>query len=211
MNRTRRAFLDMAASATELVERSEVAERWDGPGASLGMTVGAVASHLVGSGIEMPLRALHGEDPPGDRALDPSRFFSGQTLDLDHEQHRQVRDRALDAAGRGVAFWRAAAHAALDELAVRLVDEPETRRVVVLERFHMRLDDLLVTRLVELIAHSDDLAASIGVPTPDPASDAVEIFSTCLVNVARRRHGDTAVVRALSRGDRAPAGVFPVF
>jgi Mycothiol maleylpyruvate isomerase N-terminal domain len=211
VNRTRQAFLAMAAAAADLVDQPEVAERWDEPGASVGMTVGAVAAHLVGSGIEMPLRCLDGEEPPGERALDPSRFFSGQTLDLDHEQHRQVRDRALEGADRGVEVWRAAARSSLRELARRLPDESEARRVVVLERFFMRFDDVLVTRIVELIAHSDDLAASVGVPTPEAPADAVDIFSSCLVNVARRRHGDLAVVRTLARGDRAPAGVFPVF
>jgi hypothetical protein len=211
VNRTRRAFLDASAAAAELVDRPEVAERWDAPGASIGMTVGAVAAHLVSSGIQMPLPCLDEEEPPGERALDPSRFFSGQTLDLAHEQHQQVRDRALGQADLGVEFWRGAARSSLGELSERLAAAPEGRRVVALGRFHMALDDLLVTRLVELIAHGDDLAVSVGLPTPDFSADAVELFSGCLVNVARRRQGDLAVIRTLARGDRAPEGVFPVF
>jgi hypothetical protein len=211
VNRTRQAFLDASAAAADLVDRPEVEERWLTPGASIGMTVGAVAAHLVSSGIQMPLPCMDEEEPPGDRSLDPSRFFSGQTLDLSHEQHQQVRDRALAQADLGVAHWREMARSSLRELTERLAAAPEGRRVVALGRFDMALDDLLVTRLVELIAHGDDLAVSLGLGTPAFSPDAVELFSGCLVKVARRRQGDLAVIRTLARGDRAPAGVFPVF
>jgi hypothetical protein len=55
---------------------------------------------------------------------------------------------------------------------------------------------------VELVVHADDLAASVGVePTPpQPAATAVAI--DVLVGVARVRHGDMAVLRALARRER---------
>jgi hypothetical protein len=65
----------------------------------------------------------------------------------------------------------------------------------------MRLDDYLETRLVELVVHDDDLATSVDVPTELPG-EALELAIDHLVAVARFRHGDLAVVRALARRER---------
>jgi Mycothiol maleylpyruvate isomerase N-terminal domain len=211
MNQTRTSFLEAAEVAVELVRRPEVADRWSEPGASEGMTVGAVAAHLVSSGIEMLVPLLELEGPPGTRVLEPSRYFSGQSLDLDHEGHHDVRQRAEAGARRGAAALAADAAAAVTGLALRLSEQPEGRRVLVLGAFDMTLDGFLVTRLVELLAHTDDLAASAGMATPDLPPVAVALVVTCLTDVARRRHGDIAVLRTLARRERSTEGVFPVF
>jgi hypothetical protein len=211
MNQTRTSFLEAAEVAVELLRRPEVASRWSEPGASTGMTVGAVAAHLVSSGIEMLVPLLEVEGPPGTRVLEPSRYYSGQSLDLDHEGHHDVRQRARAGAGRGAAALAADAAAAVTGLTVRLSEQPEGRRVLVLGAFDMTLDGFLVTRLVELLAHTDDLAASAGVATPELPPGAVALVVTCLTDVARRRHGDIAVLRTLARQERSTAGVFPVF
>ena len=68
--------------------------------------------------------------------------------------------------------------------------------------------DLLVTRMMEIVVHADDLAASVGLPTPEfPDDGASPRCSACspaspYAGTARRR-----VVRALSRPQRAPASV----
>jgi hypothetical protein len=211
MNKVRTAYVQSAGVAATLVGRPEIATHWTDPGASSGMTVGATAAHLVGSGIEMLVPYLEEEGPPGTRTLEPSRYFSGQSLDLDHEGHQQVREKADSGSRRGAAPLAADAVAAVSRLAVRLAEQPEDRRVLVLGSFDMTLDGFLITRLVELLAHTDDLAASAGVPTPDLPPDAVSLVVTCLTDVARRRHGDIAVLRTLARRERSPAGVFPVF
>jgi hypothetical protein len=211
MNPTRTAYLEAAEAAAELVALPEVAARWDDPGESQGMTVGGLAAHLVGSGIEMLVPILEGADPPGTRVLDPSRYFSGQSLDLSHEGHQDVRERADEGSRRGATNLAADAAAAVAGLSTRLGQETERRRVVVLGKFDMTLDGFLVTRLVELLAHADDLAASAGVPTPDPPPEAVKLVTSCLTDVARRRHGDLAVIRTMARGERSVDGVFPVF
>ncbi|MFP5331913.1 MAG: hypothetical protein ACLGHX_06115 [Acidimicrobiia bacterium] len=64
------------------------------------------------------------------------------------------------------------------------------------------LDDYLVTRLVELIVHSDDLAVSVGAIPPAFSREATGAVIDCLVGVARVRHGDEAVITALSRRER---------
>src|SRR6185437_13862957 len=140
VNQTRTAFLDAAVVAAGLVALPEVAARWDEPGESRGMTVGAIAAHLVGSGIEMLVPILDGDDPAGPRTLDPSRYFSGQTLDLEHEGHQDVRERAAVASRRGAALLATDAASAVAGLGARLTHEPEGRRVIVLGKFEMTLD-----------------------------------------------------------------------
>ena len=67
--------------------------------------------------------------------------------------------------------------------------------------------DWLVTREMEIVVHSDDLAASVGVPTPEFPESVVTPVLALLTAVAARRHGQTALVRALSRPQRAPSSV----
>jgi hypothetical protein len=69
------------------------------------------------------------------------------------------------------------------------------------------LDDLLITRMMELVVHSDDLAVSVGIATPALSERAVDTVIELLSRLAVRRHGPTAVLGALSRADRAPATV----
>jgi hypothetical protein len=211
VNQTRTTFVEAAEVAAALVRRPEVAARWFEPGASEGMTVGGAASHLVSSGIEMLVPLLEVDGPPGTRVLEPSRYYSGQSLDLDHEGHQDVRKRAEAGAHRGAAALAADATAAVAGLSIRLAEQPADRRVQVLGSFDMTLDGFLVTRLVELLAHIDDLAASAALPTPDLPPAAVSLVITCLTDVARRRHGDLAVLRTLARRERSTEGVFPVF
>ena len=65
-------------------------------------------------------------------------------------------------------------------------------------------EDFLVTRLMEIMVHSDDLAASVGLPTPEFPEPVVAAVLGLLSAVAVDRHGQTAVLRALSRPQRAP-------
>ena len=71
----------------------------------------------------------------------------------------------------------------------------------------LTVDDLVTTRLMETIVHSDDLAASVGLPTPEFPEPALTPVLGLLSGVAVRRHGQSAVVRALSRPQRAPEHV----
>ncbi len=48
------------------------------------------------------------------------------------------------------------------------------------------------------------------VPPPQPPPAAADRAEHVLVDVARHRHGDTAVLRALSRRERASAAVLQV-
>ena len=66
----------------------------------------------------------------------------------------------------------------------------------------MLLDDYLVTRLLEMVVHADDLAVSVDLPTPDYPDRVWDLVVGCLTQAAIRRHGPLAVVRAMARTER---------
>jgi hypothetical protein len=211
MNEIRQAFLDASTAATVLLDHPELDARWDEAGANEGMTMGGIASHLVQSGIEMLVVCLDEPEPePSGRLLAPSRYFSGQSLDLEHDDHRAIRDSASLHSQAGPAEFRRRAAIAVSALSTQLPAMRDDRQVLVLGRFNMMLDDVVITRLIELLAHSDDLATSLGVLYEPPAA-ALSAALPCLLDVARRRHGDLAVLRTITRGSRASEPVFPVF
>jgi hypothetical protein len=64
-------------------------------------------------------------------------------------------------------------------------------------------DDFLVIRLLEVVVHADDLAVSLGRPTPAFDDEVLHPVLALLAMLSARRHGQDAVVRALSRAERA--------
>ncbi len=94
----------------------------------------------------------------------------------------------------------------------RLVVEPEGRLVGALGGRLLTLDDFCRTRLIEVLLHMDDLAASVDEvrPETDPAGPAI-VVDIC-VGIARRVHGDWSTLYALARAERSSGTpVFPVF
>jgi Mycothiol maleylpyruvate isomerase N-terminal domain len=210
MNPTRQVFIDTANVSVSFVTSPVVVSRWNEPSHLTGMTVGGLACHLIRGGFTVLPAILDEAEPPGTRAFNASRFYAGLTRDLDVEVHRGIRQSSAQAADGGPGSL-AGIDQILTELGARLAIESAGRRVVVMDGIEMALDDFLITRLVELVVHIDDLAASVGVPTPELPDLATDLVISCLTGVARRRHGDLQVVRALARQERRQPDVFPVF
>jgi hypothetical protein len=61
--------------------------------------------------------------------------------------------------------------------------------------------------IAEYVTDAAALAASVGLATPQVPGPVVEAVAGLLSAVAVDTHGQTAVVRALSRPQRAPASV----
>lgn len=55
--------------------------------------------------------------------------------------------------------------------------------------------------------HSDDLARSVDVPTPHFPTDAFRPVAHLLADLAAERHGQAALVSALSRRERQPENI----
>ncbi|MDP8961902.1 MAG: hypothetical protein M3N32_09840, partial [Actinomycetota bacterium] len=88
---------------------------------------------------------------------------------------------------------------------------PETdtarRRIVVLRDLTLTLDEYLRTRVVELLIHLDDLAASVGQRCPDVPDHAFRVVAGLLGELAAVRAGGLETVRSLARAERHPQPV----
>jgi hypothetical protein len=95
--------------------------------------------------------------------------------------------------------------AAIEELPALAGADDRPARMPSWGPWSVSLDDLVLTRLIEVVVHCDDLAISVGVPTPAlPGTDTVV---ATLARIAVRRHGPVAVLRGLSRAERAPESI----
>lgn len=124
------------------------------------------------------------------------------TSDIDDPLHVGIRDRAYWESVRGPVALLSDWNDSVSALTDHLRSEPEQRTLSVAGDLVMFLDDYLVTRLVEAVVHSDDLAMGVRVATPIFPARAMELIFDHLLEVARLRHGDLAVLRAFTRKER---------
>jgi hypothetical protein len=208
----RDVFLACGRITRALIATSEVGRRWDDESALAQMTVGAVASHLARGVLTVPHYMDMAPPDPVRTPLTASEYFAqALTADLDDELNTGIRARSDEMARTGQDAVLDHLDAALDALAPRLASTPADARVAVFGGTPMLLDEYLVTRILELVVHLDDLAVSAGLETPPVDARAVDLVTHCFLGVARIRNGDLAVIRALARRERAPEHVFPVF
>ena len=97
------------------------------------------------------------------------------------------------------------------QMRARLDAEPIDRLVGALGGRMLTLDDFCRTRLIEVLLHVDDLAASVGLSRPEINAEGSAIVIHVLTDIARMVHGDWAVLHALARNERRAIDVFPVF
>lgn len=203
MNPLRSAFVEGATLVQQLLVSDALEARWDEPSCLREFSVRGLAGHLVravtsvGTYLDQPAPA--GGDP-----ISPARYYllAVDEPDIDARVHAQIRARgeAEAAGGRGDLAERLTL--AIDDLRHRLGQEPEDRLVQVYGGLILRLDDYLVTRIVELAVHADDLGESIGMVCPEMPPQVTGPAIAALVGTARLRHGDVAVLRALTRRER---------
>ena len=201
---------ESAAAAADLIERPEVASAWHEPSALDGMTVGALAAHLVRA-TGATLAYLDRTDPeqkPTEELLTKSTYFHAA---IDSPIHDRIKEVSAEEASVGHAELAAKAHEVAVSLRERLAAEPEDRLVGALGGRMLTLDDFCRTRMIETGMHIDDLAHSVGVETPDLGPDVSGEIIDIVVGIARHLHGDWSVIHALARAERSVGGVFPVF
>lgn len=207
----RAAFVESAEAARRLVTRTEVAERWKDPSALPMMTVQGLCGHVLRA-LEGPLRYC-AAPPPTDDPVPPVDYYMRvlPSTDLDHPVNKDVRIRAEET-GAGSHEDVARRFTTRVEEVISLIHAEAPDRVVrVLGGVPLTLDDYLVTRIVELVVHVDDLAVSVGVSPPPPPDRCARIAIDFMVRLAVRRHGDLAVIRALSRRERDDVQALRVF
>ena len=203
------ATLAAGHQALDLVAAPEVAESWDAPSTLPEMTVGALAAHLAQM-IKGGDGWLTAPAPTEGRLATLVEVFGRVRVDddqgIDAEIPTMVRGWAADGAAPGPEAVADAARADLERLAELLAEADPDRFIpsVSVPGIGMCLHDYLRTRCVEFVVHTDDLAVSVGLPSPAPDPAAAGIATGVLIEMARARVGDLDVVRALARTDRVP-------
>jgi hypothetical protein len=203
----RAPFAQAVLVATDLVCHPEVARRWNEPSACADMSVGALARHVVSQWFNADrLLRTPTDEPPIPAAAHYVRA-AWVTAGHDEEANVDIREDSERFAAEGPETMRAL----VDELAPRLEEVLASDRSgpvpIPWQGWSLSESDFLLTRMMELVVHGDDLAASIDVPTPEFPDAVAGPVLALLAEVAVRRHGQAAVVRALSRPQRAPASV----
>jgi hypothetical protein len=206
----RDAYLSAADAAIGLISHPEVAAAWSRPSALAEWSVGGLAAHLAGQ-VRVVERVL---DLPADESLRPIPLddhyvrASWVGADVHDPVNAGIREGGEQEAAGGpegvLGRVTAARIAVVDRLSQEAID-----RVVLVpwQGWALTLDDFLTTRMMEIVVHSEDLAASVGLDAPAFERAVLDPVLGLLTRLAIRRHGQSAVVAALTRQERAPASI----
>ncbi|MFI0452576.1 maleylpyruvate isomerase N-terminal domain-containing protein [Actinomadura sp. 6N118] len=209
MTQIRNDYLAVAESAAALVGSAAVARAWDEPSALPRLSVGALANHLAG---QISFVSLVLPEPPTDLPAIPILDYYQRVgwigSGLDEPFNLRVQRGEEKAAADGPQALIARTRKALDGLRDTLPDAPPRAvHLPVWGDWSLSLDDFVTSRLMELVVHTDDLAVSVGLPTPPLPPGAVDTVVVLLARLAVGRHGHVDVIRALSRAERAPRSI----
>jgi hypothetical protein len=200
-------YLDVADVAAALLTDPAVAAAWEEPSALPEYTVGGLAGHYAG---QILLIGMVLQDPPAPQEpISLLECFARANwmneTGLDAPAHVRIRTMSAELAKDGPAALAERAAWAVGQLRSVLPDlPPRPVHLPTWGDWSVTFDDFITSRLFELVIHTDDLAVSVGVPTPELPEGAVDTVVALLARLAVRRHGPTDVLRALSRAERAP-------
>ena len=212
MNRTRQTgsvqeppeiaslFLAGARTVADAIADPSVARAWNLPSVLEEQPVSSLAGHLARGGVWAVSEYLDAGVPPGPVDFESAgEYFASVVSDLSADANRAIRDRAAAVASVGCEELLRTLRERVDALSVRVPGLKPDRLIAVIGGRVMRLEDYLTTRIVEQTVHLDDLARSVDRrPWPMPAGAEALTIAVGL-EIARRRSGQTAVIRALYR------------
>lgn len=197
------SYLAMAGVAGTLLRSPVVAARWNEPSALPEYRISGLAGHIVTASVVRVAEWL-AQPVPGEAPIDAVAYYLSAVTPgapPDDPVSRRVRDQGVQAAADGPAVLADTFDSVLTDVRAAVTTLPPDR-LVAARLGVLRLDQMLVTRLIELAVHIDDLAVSLGVPTPEFPPEAVDLVHTTLIRLATAQHGRLPVLRALSRRER---------
>ena len=203
------SFVIAATTVADLLARPEVAAAWDRPSALASWKVSGLAGHL---GDQCPLAVgLLGADESDQEPITlDGHYRRAAWVDAGVDDVVSVNIRAAGErnAAEGLHALRTRVREAVDLLpAVLAATRPDRAVLIPWQGWALRRDDFLTVRMMEITVHSDDLAASVGIAAPSLPDEVLGPVLALLTRLAVRRHGQSAVVAALSRVERAPAAI----
>jgi hypothetical protein len=203
-------FLAGAHSVAGALADPSVADAWSLPSVLEDQAVSSLAAHLARGGVWAVADYLDAGPPPGPVDFDSaSEYFAALVSNSSVAANRAIRERSAAIASIGREELLRTLGSRLEDLEPRLLAMDPDELIAVIAGKVMRLGDYLETRIVEQTVHLDDLARSLNrEPWPLPAG-AADLTIAIGVEVASRRSGKPALVRALYRQGSAE-GTLPV-
>jgi hypothetical protein len=192
-----------------LVGSDEVARAWSEPSALTRYSTGGVAAHVLMGAVLRLEQVLDEAEPSDRRRVGPAEAFGPNRMDGPDND-----DPLFDALrSRSEQLAEAGPHELLRSVALPyarlrdLLPQSAADRAVSLIRLpdgQLSLRDTLRTRVLELVVHGDDLAASVtGWEPVAPPADAVDVCLTLSLELAVARVGGLSALRAFTRAERA--------
>lgn len=205
-------YLESATAAAALIASPEVAARWDEPSALREMTVSGLAGHLAFQITRVPDQLTRREPlPAGTEVITVLDHYARvEWIDAppDAEVNVAIRRNGAAEAEGGPQTLADRTATAIARLTTMLpAEDGDEPYYLPWTGWALSLSDFLTTRLLEIVIHIDDLAVSVGAPLPPVPEEATETVIGLLTRLSTRRHGTAAVLRALSRSERAPATI----
>jgi uncharacterized protein (TIGR03083 family) len=186
---TQRAYIDLATSSALLQQQWRVLRPWlkdaldddaaalSAPSALPQFTVGELLAHVARA---MDALAVCEPAVPGLHPVTLGEYLGGYAESSRHEAS------AAGTEPRPLAALERAADAALTTLERLGPDD----RVIQTRRAPLLLSDMVVTRLLELVVHADDLERSVHRAGESPVDrESLELVSRALLNIVVARGG----------------------
>jgi hypothetical protein len=198
------SYLATAAAASRLLRSEELARGWSQPSALEEFAVSGLAGHLAYA-VFIVEQFLDIPPLPDVAPIDAVAFYllGDPDAPIDDPVKQRIRSVSEQAAADGPAALAEAYDDGRKRLADRLEGLDPGLNVTVFNRRILTLDQFLLTRIIEIAVHLDDLAVSLRVPTPAIPEEAADLVVATLARIARGRRGTLPVLRALSRRERA--------
>ncbi|MDX8031595.1 maleylpyruvate isomerase N-terminal domain-containing protein [Lentzea sp. BCCO 10_0856] len=205
----REDFLTTARITLDLLRDPQVAKNWGLPSALPEFGVSGLAGHIGYQVLPLPdMIAAPVGDEPVVPLMEHYARANWTELDVGSEFHTRIRAGGEKIATEGQDALCDRFGETLRNLEKTLPgQENRPVRMPHWGPWAVSLDEYLVSRMMEFVVHSDDLAVSVGVDTPEFPRHVNETVIDLLTRMALNKHRAIDVVRALSRKERAPRDI----
>ena len=205
MTDLRAAFVAATDHVAAIVSREDVRASWREQSALAEWEVGGLVAHLANQPVTTVV--LLSAEPIGDPITLEEHYARSAWVraSLDDEVNVSIRESGDARAAEGPDAVLATVTEAREALPDLLAGQPDERAVFIpWAGWSLGLDDFLTGRLMEVVVHGEDVAASVGFTAPALPHDVLDPVLRLLTRLAVTRHGQGAVVSALTRAERAP-------